>query len=92
MQYTATTSDGTTVIFAVETLPQAFARIPDPRRPQGTRYALATILSLAVVAVLANHTSVLAMAEWAARQPHPVQRALGFLRGTTRTSPPFSAC
>ena len=29
---------------------------------------MAAIVSLAVVAVLANHTSVLAMAEWAARR------------------------
>ena len=62
MQYTATTSDGATVSFAVETLPQAFASIPDPRRTQGRRYSVAAIVSLAVVAVLANHTSVLAMA------------------------------
>ncbi|MEP7188944.1 MAG: hypothetical protein ABI901_07145 [Roseiflexaceae bacterium] len=48
MQYTAITSDGATVSFAVETLPQAFASIPDPRRKQrggrrlvarGRRYA-----------------------------------------------------
>jgi predicted transposase YbfD/YdcC len=83
MQYTATTSTGATVTFAVETLPQAFASVPDPRRAQGTRYSVAAILSLAVVAVLANHTSVLAMAEWVARQTRHVQRALGFARGTT---------
>jgi hypothetical protein len=83
MQYTATTSDGATVTVAVETLPQAFAHIPDPRRKQGTRYSVAAILSLAVVAVLANHTSVLAMAEWAARQTRHVRRALGFRRDTT---------
>jgi predicted transposase YbfD/YdcC len=83
MQYSATTSTGATVTFAVETLPQAFATVPDPRRAQGTRYSVAAILSLAVVAVLANHTSVLAMAEWAARQTRHVQRALGFARGTT---------
>ncbi len=83
MQSTATTSDGATVSFAVETLPQAFASIPDPRRTQGRRYAVAAILSLAVVAVLANHTSVRAMAEWAARQTRHVRRALGFRRDTT---------
>ena len=83
MQYTATASTGATVTFAVETLPQAFARIPDPRRAQGRRYSVAAILSLAVVAVLANHTSVLAMAEWAARQTRQVRRALGFVRDTT---------
>ena len=83
MQYTATASTGATVSFAIETLPQAFASIPDPRRAQGRRYSVAAILSLAVVAVLANHTSVLAMAEWAARQTRHVRRALGFRRDTT---------
>src|SRR5262245_64165372 len=83
MQYSATTSSGETVTFALETLPQAFASIPDPRRAQGRRYSLAAILSLAVVAVLANHTSVLAMAEWAARQSHQVRQALGFGCDTT---------
>lgn len=83
MQYTATTSTGESVTFAIETLPQAFAHIPDPRRKQGTRYSVAAILSLAVVAVLANHTSVLAIAEWAARQTRHVRRALGFRRTTT---------
>jgi predicted transposase YbfD/YdcC len=83
MQYTATASNGATVTFAVQTLPQAFATVPDPRRAQGTRYSVAAILSLAVVAILANHTSVLAMAEWVARQPRPIRRALGFARDTT---------
>jgi predicted transposase YbfD/YdcC len=83
MQYTATTSRGATVSFAVESLPLAFASISDPRRKQGTRYSLAAILSLTVVAVLSNHTSVLAIAEWAARQPCRVRRALGFQRDTT---------
>jgi predicted transposase YbfD/YdcC len=83
VQYTAAASNGASVTFAVETLPQAFARIPDPRRKQGTRYSVAAILSLAVVAVLANHTSVLAMAEWAASQTRHVRRVLGFGRDTT---------
>src|SRR5215210_5454621 len=83
MQYSATASDGATVSFAVESLPQAFASIPDPRRTQGRRYSVAAIVSLAVVAVLANHTSVLAMAEWVARQTRHVRRALGFRRDTT---------
>jgi predicted transposase YbfD/YdcC len=44
---------------------------------------VAAILSLAVVALLANHTSVLAIAEWAGRQTRHVRRALGFERHTT---------
>src|SRR6478736_9914116 len=83
MQYTASASMRETVTFALETLPQAFATIPDPRRAQGTRYSLAAILSLAVVAVLANHTSVLAIAEWATLQTRHVRRTLGFRRDTT---------
>lgn len=83
MQYTASASTGERLTFPVETLPQAFTHIPDPRRKQGTRYSVAAILSLAVVAVLANHTSVLAMAEWAARQTSHLRRALGFRRDTT---------
>jgi predicted transposase YbfD/YdcC len=83
MQYTSTTSSGESVNFAVETLPQAFASIPDPRRKQGTRYSVAAILSLAVVALLANQTSVLAIAEWATLQTRHVRRALGFRRDTT---------
>lgn len=82
MQYTATATNGTTVTFALETLPQAFASIPDPRRAHGTRYPLAAILSLVVVAMLANHTSVLAMAEWGAAQLRQIRRALGFTRDT----------
>jgi predicted transposase YbfD/YdcC len=83
MQYTATSSSGESVSFAVETLPQAFASIPDPRHKQGTRYSVAAILSLAVLALLANHTSVLAIAEWATLQTRHVRRALGFGRDTT---------
>src|SRR3954454_1113825 len=91
MQYTASASRGASVSFAVESLPQAFARIPDPRRKQGTRYSVAAILSLAVVAILANHTSVLAMAEWAERQTRHVRCALGFRRSATPHRPPITA-
>jgi predicted transposase YbfD/YdcC len=83
MQYSATTSTGASVTFAIETLPKAFATVRDPRRKQGTRYSVAAILSLAVVAVLANHTSVLAIAQWAERQTRHVRRALGFHRDLT---------
>jgi predicted transposase YbfD/YdcC len=83
MQYTATTRDGASVSFPVDALPQAFASIPDPRCAQGIRYSVAAILSLAVVAVLANHTSVLAIAEWGARQSSSIKQALGFARTIT---------
>jgi predicted transposase YbfD/YdcC len=56
----------------------AFAQVPDPRRRQGTRYPLAAILALAVAAILANHRSLLAIAEWGAAQSDAIKRALGF--------------
>ena len=53
----------------------AFATVPDPRRSQGRRYPLAAILT--------KHTSVLAIAEWAADQPTEVRARLGFPDGPT---------
>jgi predicted transposase YbfD/YdcC len=60
-----------------------FAEVADPRRRQGTRYSLAAILALAVVAILANHLSVAAIAQWGAEQEPSRQRALGFRVGAT---------
>lgn len=80
MQYSATSRTGETVTFPLVALPKAFAHIPDPRRAQGTRYPLAALFSLAVAAMLANHRSVLARAEWGQRQSGAVRRALGFER------------
>jgi DDE_Tnp_1-associated len=72
MQSTATpvrpaTPPGTVTIPAPALL-AAFAQVPDPRRRQGTRYPLSALLALAVAAILANHTSLLAIAEWGAAQ------------------------
>lgn len=61
----------------------AFASIPDPRRRQGTRFALPAILALAVAAILSNHLSVLAIAEWGAGQCRDLLKALGFADGVT---------
>lgn len=65
------------------TLLASFASIPDPRRRQGTRFALAAILALAVAAILSNHLSVLAIAEWGASQSPDLLRQLGFPDATT---------
>ncbi|MGI8687134.1 MAG: transposase family protein [Thermomicrobiales bacterium] len=65
------------------TLAAAFARVPDPRRPHGRRFSLAAILALAVVALLSNHLSVLAIAQWGKRQSPAVLAALGFPEGIT---------
>ena len=61
----------------------AFASVPDPRRRQGVRFALSAILTLAAAAILSNHLSVLAIAEWGASQPQDLLRALGFPKGVT---------
>jgi len=64
-------------------LAAAFARVPDPRRAKSTTYALPALLTLAVAAILANHLSVLAIAEWGARQSPALLRTLGFADGRT---------
>jgi predicted transposase YbfD/YdcC len=61
----------------------AFARVPDPRRPHGRRFPLTAILALAVTALLANHLSVLAIAQWGKRQSPAIIAALGFPDGVT---------
>lgn len=80
--HAALVSDGTTA-FAPANLLAAFAAVPDPRRAQGRRFALPALLALAVAALLANHLSVLAIAQWGARQRPELLRALGFRDGTT---------
>jgi predicted transposase YbfD/YdcC len=64
-------------------LAAAFANVPDPRRAASVAYPLPAILALAVAALLANHRSVLAMAEWGASQARPLLAALGFPDGRT---------
>jgi DDE_Tnp_1-associated len=56
-------------------LAAAFARVPDPRRPSSLTYALPALLS--------NHLSVLAIAQWEARQAPELLRTLGFPDGWT---------
>jgi predicted transposase YbfD/YdcC len=64
-------------------LAAAFAAVPDPRRAASVVYPLAAMLALAVAALLADHRSVLAIAEWGARQEAGVVAALGFPPGRT---------
>lgn len=63
---------------APSSLAAAFAQLPDPRRAASIIYPLSAILALAVAALLANHRSVLAIAEWGARQDAAMLTALGF--------------
>ncbi|HYI24442.1 MAG TPA: ISAs1 family transposase [Thermomicrobiales bacterium] len=72
------TSVPPTLIVATASLATAFAGVPDPRRAASVTYPLVAILTLAVSAILANHQSVLAIAEWGARQSPDHLRTLGF--------------
>lgn len=49
-----------------------------PTRAASVGYPLPAILAMAVAAILANHRSVLAIAEWGARQDGAMRSALGF--------------
>jgi predicted transposase YbfD/YdcC len=65
------------------TLLAVFATIPDPRRRQGRRFRLAAVLALVVAAILSNHLSVLAIAEWGKSQSPDLLAQLGFPDGVT---------
>jgi len=62
---------------------KAFAQVKDPRRKQGQRFTLTSMLLLALAAILSNHVSELAIAQWGAGQSEEVKKALGFEKGVT---------
>src|SRR5258708_34834057 len=61
----------------------ACEQVKDPRRKQGKRYSISSILLLALAAILSNHLSELAIAEWGAGQSDEIKQALGFEKGVT---------
>ena len=65
------------------TLLASFGQIPDPRRAASVVYPLPNLLALLVSALLANQQSVLAIAEWAARQSDVILGPLGLRAGQT---------
>jgi hypothetical protein len=58
-------------------------QVKDPRRKQGQRFSLTSILLLALAAMLSNHLSELAIAQWGAGQSEEIKKALGFEKGVT---------
>ncbi len=62
---------------------KAFAQVKDPRRKQGQRFTLTSMLLLALAAILSNHVSELAIAQWGAGQSDEVKKVLGFEKGVT---------
>jgi predicted transposase YbfD/YdcC len=61
----------------------ACENVKDPRRKQGQRFSITSILLLALAAMLSHHVSELAIAEWGAGQDKETQKALGFKKGVT---------
>lgn len=53
------------------------ATVTDPRRRQGRRHELATVVGIAVAAVMAGSCSYVAIGAWAANAPRSVLAALG---------------
>jgi|SRR5579884_333104 len=79
-----TTLDATpTVTVTPESLLAAFAAVPDPRRAASIDYPLPAILAFSVAALLCAQTSVLAIAEWGARQSADLLSSLGFAANRT---------
>jgi predicted transposase YbfD/YdcC len=87
MQFTYDSSPDATAAEGSLLLPwplmDAFATVVDPRRRQGRRFSVAAMLTLAVAAMLANHLSPLAIAQWGAEQDAATKRAMGFTKGVT---------
>jgi hypothetical protein len=65
----------------------AFAAVPASRHAGNVRYLLPAVLELAVSSVLANHRSVLAIAEWGAHKTRGHLRCLEFLNGCAPGQP-----
>src|SRR6266702_2459538 len=61
----------------------ACEHVKDPRRKQGQRFSLTSILLLALAAILSNHLSELAIAQWGAGQSEEIKKALGVEKGVT---------
>lgn len=73
----------TPVAVIPDTLLAGFAQLPDPRRAASTVYPVKSLLALTVSGLLANQGSVVAIAEWAARQRDAVLGPIGLAAGKT---------
>lgn len=57
---------------------RALTAVPDPRRRRGVRYRLASLLAVAVCAVLAGASTFAAIGDWVADLDEAARRQLGF--------------
>lgn len=71
------------VSVAAGSLAAHLAPMPDPRRAASVVYPLPAVLALIVAALLAGQVTVLAIAQWAARQEGAQLTAFGFPPGRT---------
>ena len=69
--------DGPGPVVVPESLLEVLQAVADPRRAQGRRFSVATILSVALAATLAGSRSFTAIGEWAADAPRPLLVLLG---------------
>jgi len=63
--------------------------IPDPRRAQGRRHDLPTLLTLAILAICCGQESYLAMSEWSVNYQEMMETYIPFLAGHTPDSSTF---
>jgi len=63
------------------------SRVPDPRKPRGTRYPLRGLLLLAVSAAMAGCRGFTATGEWAARLAASILEELGLRAAPPRINP-----
>lgn len=87
MNYTQANSEQATSVSKQKrpfaSLKDAFSSLPDPRQPHNRTYSLTSLLLALTAAILCNHLSVLAAAEWLADQTLELKQALGFTNGIT---------
>jgi hypothetical protein len=61
----------------MRSLPTFFADIPDPRRAQGRRHSLPTVLAIAAGGILCGMRGYLAISDWAKSLGHKARRRFG---------------
>lgn len=75
----------------MQSLPDFFSDIPDPRRDQGKRHRLSTVLAIAAGAVLCGRQGYLAISDWAQSLGRKARKRFGCRsRNGRRTVPSLS--
>jgi hypothetical protein len=59
----------TPVVFDLATIYRQFQSLPDGRKHRGVRYPLAVLLTIALLAKLADNSKTQAIADWAKLRP-----------------------